>query len=90
MTRNEAEILAIEGLRYIAASESELDRFIALTGIAPSDLRQAAASPLFLSGVLDYFLGDEPTLLAFAAACGRPPHDIPAARQALSAPVRNR
>ncbi len=89
MTRDEAEILAIEGLGYIASSEAELERFVALTGMSPADMRDAAASPLFLSGVLDYFLGDEPTLLAFAAACGRPPQDIPAARQAL-AKARNR
>jgi hypothetical protein len=40
---------------------------------------------MFLAGVLDYFLGDEPTLLAFAAQAGRPPQDVPAARHALAA-----
>ncbi len=84
MTRDEAEMVAIEGLQFIAASDAELDRFVALTGIAPSDMREAAENPTFLSGILDYFLGDEATLLAFAASCGRNPQDIPAARLELS------
>jgi hypothetical protein len=84
MTRDEAEMLAIEGLQYIAAHEAELDRFIALTGISPSDLQEAAQSPLFLSGILDYFLGEEATLIAFATARGRKPQDIPLAREILS------
>jgi len=77
-------MLAIEGLQYIAASETELERFLALTGVAPSDLRDLAQSPAFLSGVLDYFLGDEATLLAFSASRGRKPQEVPLARAMLS------
>lgn len=61
LTREEAESLAIEGLQFLASDEEHLSRFLALTGIAPEELRDAAMSDDFLSGVLDYFMGDEPT-----------------------------
>jgi hypothetical protein len=84
MKREEAELLAIEGLQYLAANEAELERFLALSGVALSDLRDLAGSPAFLSGVLDYFLGEEASLLAFAASAGRRPDDVPLARAVLS------
>lgn len=84
MTYEEAELLAIEGLQYIAGHSEELSRFLALSGLSPVDLRDAADSPAFLSGVLDYFMGDEAVLLAFAAARGRDPSDIGIARMVIS------
>jgi tetraacyldisaccharide-1-P 4'-kinase len=37
-----------------------------------------------LVGVIDYYLGDEPLLLAFAAHAGIQPTDVAAARRALA------
>lgn len=84
LTRDEAETLAIGGLQFLAANEEHLTRFMALTGIAPEELRDAAMSDDFLSGVLDYFMGDEATLLAFAASRGIDPAQVGAARALLS------
>lgn len=84
MTLEDAETLAIEGLQFIASSPEQLSRFLALTGIAPGDLRDAATSDNFLSGVLDFFMGDEPTLLAFAASRGLDPAQVGQARMILS------
>ena len=84
MTPEAAEMLAIRALGYLAGDHEQLARFLALTGITPEDLREAAASPSFLSGVLDFFLGDEATLLAFAASAGADPADIAVAREVLS------
>lgn len=84
MSYDEAELLAIEGLQFIAGNGEELSRFLALSGLSPVDLRDAADSPAFLSGVLDYFMGDETVLMAFAAAKGRDPSDIGIARMVLS------
>ena len=50
----------------------------------PTDLRDAATSDNFLSGVLDFFMGDEPTLLAFAASRNCDPARIGIARSILS------
>lgn len=84
MTREEAETLAIQGLQHIAGDTELLQRFLALTGIAPQDLRDAAGSRSFLSGVLDFYMGDEAILTAFAASCSIPPESIAQARAVLS------
>ncbi|MEZ5872292.1 MAG: DUF3572 domain-containing protein [Nitratireductor sp.] len=84
MDRDQAELLAISGLQFIAGDREQLARFLALSGVAPSDLRDSASSPDFLSGVLDFFLGNEPTLLAFSASAGCDPADVILARNLLS------
>lgn len=84
ITLEQAESLAIEGLQFIAADPAQLGRFLDLTGLSPSDLRELAASDDFLSGILDYFMGDEATLLAFAASRDVDPAAIGQARALLS------
>ncbi len=81
--RAEAEALAIEALGWIASEPEALEAFLALAGIGPATLRQAAADPAFLAGVLDYLLADEPRLIAFAASAGIRPERIAVARRAL-------
>ena len=62
-----AEALAIDALGFIAAEPERLGRFLALTGIGPASIRDAAREQQFLLGVLDHVAGDERLLLAFAA-----------------------
>ncbi|MCB8838483.1 DUF3572 domain-containing protein [Aurantimonas sp. VKM B-3413] len=81
-----AKDLAISALGFIASDRVLLDRFLALTGLSVAELRQAAASAGFLPGVLDFILGHEPTLLAFAQASNTPPERIGEARRALARP----
>lgn len=83
MNRQEAEALAVAALAFIAADRTLFDRFLALTGLEVQALRQAAATPGFLPGVLDFILAHEPTLLAFAADARADPTRVAAARQAL-------
>ncbi len=64
--------LAVEALAFLAADETRLERFLAVTGLGPHNLRRAAADPGFLVSVLDYLAGDERLLVAFAAE-KRPP-----------------
>ncbi len=49
-------------------------------------MREAAKSPGFLAGVLDYLLANEPLLIAFAADRGMKPASIAAARMAMDEP----
>ncbi|MCB1428279.1 MAG: DUF3572 domain-containing protein [Nitratireductor sp.] len=84
MDRDQAELLAISGLQFIAGDHEQLARFLALSGVAPSDLRDSAGSADFLSGVLDFFLGNEATLLAFTASAGCDPSEVMTARNLLS------
>jgi hypothetical protein len=75
-SRQDAEMVAISALRRLAAEEDLLSRFCALTGVQPGDFRSAAGTPAFLCAVLDFYLGDEPSLLALAASENLDPSDI--------------
>jgi hypothetical protein len=82
-SRDEAEILAVAALSFLAEEPDRLGRFLAITGIEPENLRAAAGTPGFLPGVLDHLIGDESLLLDFAAQQGIDPADVPAARAAF-------
>ncbi len=79
----EAEVLAIGGLTFLAARPEALTRFLRLSGIAPTGLRNAAGEPGFLVGLLDYFLANEALLIDYAHEAGVPPEEIARARTAL-------
>jgi len=83
MTRERAESVAIQSLAFVAADDELLPRFLALTGFDPTGLRAqaAAAEPSLMGAVLDFLLGHEPTLLAFAEATGVPAGDPAKARR---------
>ncbi|MCR4268586.1 DUF3572 domain-containing protein [Nitratireductor sp. ZSWI3] len=83
MQREEAERIAIAALSFIAADPELLPRFLALTGIEAGQIREAAAEPGFLAGVLGFVLAHEPTLLRFSEASGIAPASVAAAPAAL-------
>ena len=56
---------------------------LALSGAAPGEIRARAADPEFLGFVLDFLLGADATVIAFAAAAGLRPEDVGRARAAL-------
>ncbi len=87
LTAEGAELLAIDALGWLAGDEEALERFMALTGVDPGQLRQAAADPAFLTGVLDYFANDERLVVAYATHAGIPPERLLVARQVLSGEV---
>lgn len=62
----EAEILAINALGFLAADGERLQRFMDLSGLDVAALRAGATNPAFLGGLLDHLLGDESLLLIFA------------------------
>ena len=82
--RDEAEILAISALSYLASSTEQFERFLSLTGIQAADIRDMAASPEFLGSVLDFVMADESLLLAFCANAGASPERIAPAHAALT------
>jgi hypothetical protein len=79
-----AEELAIAALGFIAADPERLGRFLAVTGIGPGSIRDAAREPQFLAGVLDHVAGDEPLLLAFAADNEIDPNAVIRARDTIA------
>jgi hypothetical protein len=79
-----AVALAIAALSFIAGEPERLGRFLALTGIGPESIRDAARAPGFLLGVLDHLAGDETLLLAFANQNCVDPDEVARAREALA------
>jgi hypothetical protein len=84
MPPDEAEALGIEALAFIAAEEVALRRFLAATGYDPAAIRAEAGSADFLTGVLDYLLGDESLLLVFASHKNIDPSRVAMARRTLA------
>lgn len=77
---------AIEALAWLAADERRLERFLALSGLGPQNLRKAAAEPRFLAAILDYLASDEALLVGFARDSARSPEDVARAHAALRGP----
>lgn len=61
-----------------------LGRFLALSGVSPGQIRSAMNDPGFLSGMIDFIMEHEPTLLAFCGATGTRPETVVAAHQHYS------
>lgn len=85
LRQEDAETFAISALAHIAADDERLQRFLAVTGIDPANLRSEAGKPGFVAGVLDYLCSDEALLVGFAAEQGVSPESVVAA-QAFFAP----
>lgn len=83
MKQEQASVVALEALAYIAGEEAALLRFIQFAGVSSDQLRRTAAEPETQAGVLDFVLSDESLLLAFCESCGYPPETPARARQAL-------
>jgi hypothetical protein len=82
-TREQAEILAIGALGFLAGDSEALGAFLSLTGIGPANLRAAAAEPGFLAGLLDYLLANESLLVDYTRQAGIAPEEVGRARAAL-------
>jgi len=82
-----AEALAIQALGHLAQDKEALERFLSLTGLAPDKIREAAASPGFLAGVLDYMMQNEALLLTFSENNNIKAETIINAHRQLSGPI---
>jgi hypothetical protein len=79
----QAQDIAISALIFIANDAVLLPRFLAITGIAADRVRESAAEPGFMAGVLQFLLSHEPTLTAFCDASHINPSSISQALRAL-------
>ena len=85
-----AEGLAVSALLYLAEDAERLGRFLAMTGIDPTQIRKAAADRAFLAAVLEHISADERLLLAFAGSAEIAPAAVSRAQILLSGPVWER
>jgi hypothetical protein len=79
----EAETLALKALAFLAQSEEDLERFLALSGVTMVDLRSRADDPEILAAILDFMLTDDARVTGFCEAAGIDPRELHAARRAL-------
>jgi len=75
-TREKAEILALEGLTWLAEQEEGLGRFLDQSGITAQDLRENAGSPEMGMAVLDFLLANEDLMLGFCESAGLEPKAV--------------
>ena len=83
LPRDQAELLALQALGWIAGQEDLAGSFLGATGAGVDDLRERAGDPEFLGFVLDFLLGDEEALLAFCQSADVAPDRPMRARAAL-------
>lgn len=89
MDRQAAEILAINALGFLASDSERLGRFLAVSGIGPAALKDSAANPHLLAGVMDYLLADESLLFLFTESQGLGADEPQKARRALPGAVEH-
>lgn len=83
--REAASTAALCALGWSLAETPRAERLLALTGLAPDDLRERVDDPALLAAVLRFLEAHEPDLLACAAATGLSPAALIAARRELEA-----
>ncbi|WP_150000554.1 DUF3572 domain-containing protein [Iodidimonas gelatinilytica] len=81
--KEEASVIALNALTFILSEDSLRLRFLDLTGLEGEDVRARIADPRFLGAVLDFLMGHEPDLLAFAQEQNLPPESAVHARHIL-------
>ena len=84
ISADEAETLAVAAFSAITGDGERMSRFMAVSGLQPETIRQAAGSPRFFAGILDYVVSDEPLLIALATEMSVKPERIMGAHLALS------
>jgi hypothetical protein len=83
MPPENAEILALEALGWLAGEEDGIQRFLGQSGIEAGDLREGAGTPEMNGAVLDFLLAHEDLLLRFCEAASVEPRAVHAARRAF-------
>jgi Protein of unknown function (DUF3572) len=87
MNTENAEILALQGLGWLAGDEEALQRFLDLSGQDVGALRAQAGTSDMNIAVLDFLLGHEDLLVRFCEASGISPRDMHLARHRLGGEV---
>ncbi|WP_321390834.1 DUF3572 domain-containing protein [Emcibacter sp.] len=65
MMQEQAELLALDALTFIAEDTESFVAFLRLSGLEKETLTRHAGDPAILGSVLDFLLQDEKRLLAF-------------------------
>lgn len=66
LTVSDGEAVALQAVAWIVADDAMRDRFVALTGCGADEMRLRVGQPAFLGSVLEFVLGNEADVVAFA------------------------
>jgi len=80
---NDPEALALAALGWALGDEARAGRLLALTGLAPQDLRDRLGDASLLAAILRFLEAHEPDLVACAEALCVPPASLAEARRRL-------
>lgn len=83
MDRDDARILALKALGWLAGDDEVFTAFLGASGASAEDVRAQADQPAFLLSVLDFILQSDDCVLACAAAVQAKPEAIGMARAVL-------
>jgi Protein of unknown function (DUF3572) len=78
-----AEILALTGLEWLAGDQDSIQRFLDQSGTDAATLRQAAGSSEMAVAILDFLLANEDLLLRFCESASISPKELHLARYRL-------
>ncbi|WP_262695567.1 DUF3572 domain-containing protein [Kordiimonas aquimaris] len=87
MSDETAEILALKAVAFIVQNDELRDRFMTLSGIDESMIKNAVQDRVFLISVLEFFVNFEPDLIAFAENEDIAPESVTGAWRALGGGV---
>lgn len=83
--KEKAAALALSALSWTLSEPARAERLLALTGLAPDDLRRRLGEPALMAAVLRFLEAHEPDLVACAEALATKPEALVAARRELEA-----
>ncbi len=83
MSRESAEVFALNALGWIVGQEDILPAFLGATGSSESDIRERASDPEFLLSVLEFLMMDDQWIISCCDSLHVPYERVAEARQAL-------
>ena len=83
LNSDEAQVIALNALAFLAADGDRLRRFLGLTGLTPEAIRAHVIELSFLYGVLEHLRADQSLLLIFTEQQGLEPGVIDSACRLL-------
>jgi hypothetical protein len=70
MQQEQAEVIALQGLAWLAGNDDLCPTFLGASGGSVDDLRDRAADPAFLGAVLEFITMDDAWVMAFCDTIG--------------------
>ena len=78
---------ALNALSFIIADENLQERFFALSGISPEEMRSRLQEVDFLASILEFLVSHDPDLISYAESANEKPEHIVTAWRALGGGV---